>query len=76
MKALSYLAKTTLLRTRGRAAEKEKGGRTWGPSVVRASMRQGSVCHPVVLAWVTLCQAGTLMALCPASPRSQCSGRL
>ena len=38
MKGLSYSAKTTLLRTRGRAAEKEKGGRTWGPSVVTGSM--------------------------------------
>ena len=37
MKGLRYSAKTTLLRTRGRAAEKEKGGRTWGPSVVTGS---------------------------------------
>lgn len=79
MKGLSYSAKTTPLRTRGRAAEREKGGRTWGPGAVRVPMtetRQGSECHQAVLAQVTSCPAGTLMALCPASPRSQCSGRL
>lgn len=79
MKGLNYSAKTTPLWTRGRAAEREKGGRMWGLGVVRLltiEMRQGSVCHQAVLAQVTSCPAGTFMALCPASPRSQCSGRL